>query len=165
MRCPRCLPAPAGKDEGDQLDKILSVVGAPTEATMPGCTAYANYETSCTGACGGGCGDAWCRGVEQNELGGRAGHSGWQDSCAPARPRSCTLCPPRPATLVCLVSTGNMSRNWPRASKLRSVRVAGRGGRLDGCQLREFTSKTAHRVGPLALGMPCCLLTLCSIPP
>ncbi|PSC69315.1 cyclin-dependent kinase C-2-like isoform A [Micractinium conductrix] len=52
-----------GKDEGDQLDKILSVVGAPTEATMPGCTAYANYETSCT---------------------------------------------------------GNMSRNWPRASKLRS---------------------------------------------
>lgn len=37
------LLAPAGKDEADQIDKILQVVGQPTEATMPGCTSYPNY--------------------------------------------------------------------------------------------------------------------------
>ncbi|KAL4442464.1 hypothetical protein ABPG77_005048 [Micractinium sp. CCAP 211/92] len=32
-----------GKDESDQMDKIFAIVGAPTEATMPGCSAYPNY--------------------------------------------------------------------------------------------------------------------------
>ena len=29
----------------DQLDKIFSIVGQPTEATMPGCTKLPNYHT------------------------------------------------------------------------------------------------------------------------
>lgn len=32
-----------GKDEGDQLDKILSIMGQPTEASMPGCTTWDHY--------------------------------------------------------------------------------------------------------------------------
>lgn len=40
---PLCARRPAGKDESDQMDKIFAIVGAPTEATMPGCSKYQNY--------------------------------------------------------------------------------------------------------------------------
>jgi hypothetical protein len=39
----------AGKDEVDQLEKIFSIMGQPTEQSMPGCTSYPNYQTACGG--------------------------------------------------------------------------------------------------------------------
>lgn len=38
------LSRAAGTNETDQVERIFSIMGQPNEQTMPGCTAYANYE-------------------------------------------------------------------------------------------------------------------------